>query len=269
MEILNNNLKNKIREIIVKQLNYNNYQLLANKLTEFVDILYKKIPDEKRISYGIVYTIKLLSEFIFNLLSKENLPVLEISKKLYDNSQEFKSKAVALGMLSFYGVKDYTPVLPFFIKSANSDFWNEREITAIFFRKLIKKYPNEMKNFLSSLVNSDSPYIRRFIAETLRPVQENRWFFKNIEYPLSIIEHLFKEAHPYPRTSVGNNLSDISKKLPEVVFKVIKELVSFNNKNSYWIAYRACRNLVKKYPERVKELLNITEYKYKKKIYKL
>ena len=103
----------------------------------------------------------------------------------------------------------------------------------------------------------------------LMPIQpENRWFFKDPEYSLSIIKHLFKEKSFYPRTSVGNLLSDWSKKYPEIVYEIVEELVAENDKNSYWIAYRACRNLVKKEPERVMDLLKTDEYKYKKNIYK-
>ena len=36
--------------------------------------------------------------------------------------------------------------------------------------------------------------------------------------------------------------------------------------NSYWIAYRACRNLVKADPVRVMDLLRVDEYSYKKRI---
>ncbi|MCD4792139.1 MAG: hypothetical protein K8R54_02815 [Bacteroidales bacterium] len=51
------------------------------------------------------------------------------------------------------------------------------------------------------------------------------------------------------------------RKLPELVLNIVKELVASNDKNSYWIAYRTCRNLVKKYPLKVMDLLKIDEYK--------
>ena len=79
---------------------------------------------------------------------------------------------------------------------------------------------------------------------------------------------LFKESSPYPRTSVGNNLSDLARQNPELIYKLVEELVNSENKHSYWIAYRACRNLVKKEPIRVMDLLKVDEYKYKKRIHK-
>jgi 3-methyladenine DNA glycosylase AlkC len=124
-----------------------------------------------------------------------------------------------------------------------------------------------MKEYLLKLVKSKDANIRRFVAETLRPVQENRWFYKNPDYPLSILKNMFRESSSYPRTSVGNNLSDLARQLPDLVYDLVKELVDSGDKNSYWIAYRACRNLVKKDPVKVMDLLKVDEYKYKKRIY--
>ncbi len=70
-----------------------------------------------------------------------------------------------------------------------------REFAQIFFKKLIKKYPDEMKKYLLQLSKSEDPYIRRFVGETLRPVQENRWFYKKPDYPLSILKICLKKIH--------------------------------------------------------------------------
>lgn len=66
---------------------------------------------------------------------------------------------------------------------------------------------------------------------------------------------------------MGNNLSDLARRLPEKVFTIVDELVQSKDKNAYWIAYRACRNLIKKEPKRVMDLLKIDEYRYKKRVY--
>ena len=66
---------------------------------------------------------------------------------------------------------------------------------------------------------------------------------------------------------MGNNLSDLARRLPDLVYELVKELVESGDKNSYWIAYRACRNLVKKEPIKVMDLLRVDEYKYKNRIY--
>jgi 3-methyladenine DNA glycosylase AlkC len=142
-----------------------------------------------------------------------------------------------------------------------------RELAQMFFRKIIKKYPNEMHEFLLRQVKSEDPNIRRFISETIRPVKENRWLYGNPEYSISILKQIFNEKEKYPRTSIGNNLSDLARYLPELVFGIVEDLVRSGDVNSYWIAYRACRNLVKNEPIKVLDLLKVDVYRYKKKVY--
>ena len=48
-----------------------------------------------------------------------------------------------------------------------------------------------------------------------------------------------------------------------MVVYLVDELVASGDKNSYWIAERACRNLVNVEPERVLDALGVDEYHYK------
>jgi 3-methyladenine DNA glycosylase AlkC len=195
--------------------------------------------------------------------------VFTIAAALFDEHAEYRATAVALGMLSFSAVDDgYELVLPYFDRAAASKEWDLREMAQMFFRKIIKAYPDDMQRYLLKLVASENPNIRRFVAEGLRPCIENQWFYKQPEYPLTVLRHLFQESKPYPRTSVGNNLSDLARRLPELVYGLVAELVASGDKNSYWIAYRACRNLVKKEPIQVMDLLGVDTYTYKKRVHK-
>jgi len=268
MNILTDSTKARIRNDIVANVLRKKYDLAIEHVIEVLKEIYANIPDSKRISYGRVYAIQVLSRYLFSSLLEINAPVYEIASDIFTKSSDSRSKAVSLGILSFYGIEDYKRVLPFFESSASSADWNMREFAQMFFRKIIQKYPSEMKNYLLQLVKSEDANIRRFVGETLRPVQENRWFYENPEYPLSILRNMFKESAPYPRTSIGNNLSDLARHLPEIVYSIVKELVESGDVNSRWIAYRACRNLVKKEPLRVMDLLELDEYRYKKKVYK-
>lgn len=268
MQIINQDLATKIKKGIVNSALQGNYFQALNHTSTVLKELYKNIPEKKRISYGRVYTIQVLSKYLFSSLDELAANAFEISEELFERSEEFQTKGVALGILSFYGINDYEKVLPFFEASAASANWGMREFAQMFFRKLIEKWPDEMKRYLLKLTESNDPNIRRFVGETLRPVKENRWFYKSPNYSLSILRKLFKESFEYPRTSVGNNLSDLARHLPDLVFGLIKELVDSGDKNSYWIAYRASRNLVKKEPIRVMDLLHINEYRYKKRVYK-
>jgi 3-methyladenine DNA glycosylase AlkC len=267
LKLLNNEIEAKIQQDIVAALLQKKYDSAIPHVLAVLDALYAAIPDSKRVSFGRVYTIQELSKYLFSRLTTANAEVYEVGSEMFQRSGEFGSKGVALGILSWYGISDYKRVLPFFDAAASSPSWDMREFAQMFFRKIIKAQPDEAKAYLLRLVVSKDPKVRRFVSETLRPVRENRWFYKHPEYPLSILRLLFTEGSAYPRASVGNNLSDLARHLPELVFGLVKELVESGDRNSYWIAYRACRNLVKKEPTRVMELLRVNEYKYKQKVY--
>lgn len=267
MNLLTLELETKIqREILIPAIQ-SNYKLASKNIGPVLQELYANIPEKKRISFGRVHTIKVLAKYLYNYLIEESASTFEIGSQLYAAGKTNWSKGMALGILADYGLMDYQSVLPYFESAAGSDDWDLREHAQMFFRRLIKKYPAEMQTYLLRLVKSDDPNLRRFVSETLRPVQENRWFYKDPDYSLTVLRHLFRERNPYPRTSVGNNLSDLARRLPELVYGLVEELVASGDKNSYWIAYRACRNLVKVEPLRVMDLLRVDEYKYKKAVY--
>lgn len=267
MNLITPEIEKTIRQNIIQPALQGNYTDSLTWITKIIDLLYKSIPDNKRISYGRVHTIKTLSQYLYNELIKLKL-LYKYASFLFKNSTDYKTRGVGLGLLSFYGLEHFNAVLPYFNSAAADTSWDVREFSQMFFRKLIKQYPQESHEFLLKSVCSPDPNIRRFVSETLRPVQENKWFYKQPEYSLSVLEHLFREPKPYPRTSVGNNLSDLARRLPDLVYELVKELAASKNRNSYWIAYRACRNLVKKEPLKVMDLLQIHEYKYKNRIHR-
>jgi len=268
LQIINNDLKTKIKNDIVDNTLQGKYAQAISRVSNVLGELYDNIPENKRVSFGRVYTVQVLSKYLFSCLVELDSNVFETGKAMFEKSEDFQTKGVALGILSFYGIEDYEKVLPYFEASASSTDWNMREFAQMFFRKLIQKWPDETKRYLLKLTKSQNPNTRRFVGATLRPVKENRWFYKNPDYSLSILRKLFSESSEYPRTSVGNNLSDLARHLPELIFGLVEELVASGDRNSYWIAYRACRNLVKKEPIRVMNLLHVDEYRYKRRVHR-
>jgi 3-methyladenine DNA glycosylase AlkC len=263
MDLLTGAVEEKIQGDILDPAVRREYGAAIGGIAAVLAELYANIPAGKRISYGRVHTVKVLAGYLHPRLAALGAPVLDIAAGLYEADGDPLSRGVALGILSLCGLDDYRPVLPFFEAAAAADDWETREIAQMLFRKLIKKHPAEMKAFLLRLVEADDARLRRFVGETLRPVQENRWFYAQPDYSLAVLRRLFRERVAYPRTSVGNGLSDLARRLPELVYGLVEELVASSDKNSYWIAYRACRNLVKRDPIRVMDLLHVDEYRYK------
>jgi 3-methyladenine DNA glycosylase AlkC len=269
MNLFTDELEHAVDRDILHPLLSGQYAPATRHIVEALDILYANIPEKKRISYGRVHTIKVLTQYLYERLRRQSPAALPTITALFDAPADYRATSVALGMLSLWAVDEtYEPVLPYFEKAAASENWDMREMAQMFCRKIIKAYPDRMHDYFSRIVRSDNANIRRFVAEGLRPCIENQWFYKQPDYPLRILRHLFRETAPYPRTSVGNNLSDLARRLPELVYEVVAELVASGDKNSYWIAYRACRNLVKKAPQRVMDALKVDEYRYKKRIHR-
>ena len=262
MNLIDQKVEFDIQNQIIGSLVLDDIKHAVFGIENVLGMMYDLIPDNKRISYGRVHTVKLLSKYLFDkAVDPEKI------KLVFDGTNNWYAKSTALGVISYYALDDYKSYLIYFEKAAADDNWDVREMAQMFFRKLIKKYPEQIQLYLIELTKSKNENIRRFVGETIRPVCENGWFQEKPEYSLNILKHLFKEKSAYPRTSVGNNLSDLARQNPELVCKIVKDLVDSADKNSNWIAYRACRNLVKKEPERIMDLLKVDEYKYKKAKY--
>ena len=268
MQIINGRIAGRIEERLIPLLLNNKLHEAVTETDMLCRQLHAAIPENTRISYGIVFIIRSLAEYLYGRLREDDFPMFSVSSALLERAPNFKVKSVSLCMLSFYGLQHFKVVLTYFEQAAADENWEVREMAQMFFRKIIKGHPQPIHTFLEKLVKSDDVNIRRFVAETLRPVQENKWFYKEPEYPLTILRQLFKEKAPYPRTAVGNNLSDLARRLPELVYSLIKALVACGDKNAYWIAYRACRNLVKKEPLKVMDILQTDIYKYKKRVHR-
>ena len=227
------------------------------------DKIYSDIPDNYRISRGITWVLARISNLIYEKVEDKNI-LKKIALLLYANlDKSDRLQGVPIFLMSYYGINNPVDVFDFFIEIVSSDQWEVREFAALGFKRIIKNNKQIIANWFLKIVHDDNPNIRRFVSETLRPVSENRWLQKEPDYSIEILKSLFKERHKYPRTSVGNNLSDLSKKNPELILKIVKELVEMNNENSYWIAYRSCRNLIKIFPDRVMDILKVDEYHYK------
>lgn len=238
----------------------------TTRLHTLIERIRDDIPEKKRISYGRYSITKKMGEVMFPLLCEKDIDIIQLSTDIFDNPEhdEFV-RSLSIQLLTLQGESGGKPekILPFVEKAAMDDNWIVRECSAGYVRKLIEKYPEKMKKWYLKMVRSKNPLQRRFTCESLRPVADNGWFKKQPEFVFPIISCLFEEHEEYPRTSIGNSLSDWMRIDKEKTLKIVRKLVKSGNKNSYWIAYRACRNLVKKEPLLVMDMLGVDHYKYK------
>lgn len=239
----------------------------STHLAAIIDHIQNDIPDKRRISTGRYSIIKALGEELCPRLGNP----LGFAAALFENPGDAFVRSLGLQILSLWAVdqEGFEQVRPYFESGAGEEDWIVRECASGLARKLIKAFPQTVRAWYLELVKSPDPNLRRYVSESLRPVVENRWFQQEPEYALGVIQHLYKESAPYPRTSVGNNLSDWMRVDQVTTWPIVTELAKNGDINSHWIAYRACRNLVKKEPVLVMKTLGVTEYKYKNRQFNL
>ena len=243
---------------------------ISSDLTGLIDQIRDDIPEKRRVSTGRYSIVKALGLKLYPLLEENEVVVMAFASEIFSLTETDPFiRSLAIQLICLYGSAsaDFETIKPTIEMAAGDEDWIVRECSSGFIRKLIKEYPDQIRSWYLEMVRSKDPNQRRFVSESLRPVVENRWFHKDPEYALAIIRHLFQESAPYPRTSVGNNLSDWMRVNEEITWPIVVELAQNGDKNSYWIAYRACRNLVKKEPLRVMDLLGVDEYKYKNRLH--
>lgn len=241
-------------------------QALA-ELRQLVDDIHAAIPAKQRIGRGITWVLQRTGMLLAAGCSSP-VHLRQVAGQIEQGLQpDERLVGIAIFLMAEYGKSDLQPALEYFARVSNAPFWEGREFAQLAFRRLILPHRVQVFPFLEELAQSSQPNQRRFSSETLRPVVENHWLQKEPQISLSVLRRLFHERHPYPRTSVGNNLSDLSHHNPELILGIAQELASNGDSNSYWIAYRACRNLVRQYPQQVMDLLRVDEYHYKDRNY--
>jgi len=228
------------------------------------DEIHAGIPARQRQSRGITWVLQRLSQLLISECDAHSQETRTLADILFRNlALDDTLVGVPIFIMAEYGKSNPTAVMEFSLLVADSDEWEVREFAAAGLHKIIKPCREVVFPWLRQVAQSDKPNLRRFVSETLRPVTDNRWLNDEPETSLGILRLLFRETHPYPRTSVGNNLSDLARRNPILILGIVKELARSGNKNSYWIAYRACRNMVKESPEEIMDILGIDEYHYK------
>ncbi|MBN2051216.1 MAG: hypothetical protein JW760_12260 [Spirochaetales bacterium] len=243
---------------------------IRENLTRLIERVRSDIPEKKRISLGRYSIVRDLGLEMYPLLAESGVDAFAFGVSLFEkrDADPFV-RSLGVQLVSIHGLEpgSLDEVLEVFRRAAADEDWLVRECSAGFVRKLVKEYPEELRRWYLAMVRSEDPLKRRFASESLRPVADNRWFRNNSDYVFSIIEHLFTEPDAYPRTSAGNALSDWMRIGEERTRALVERLAKSGNRNSYWIAYRACRNLVKKDPLWVLDTLGVEEYKYKDRFF--
>lgn len=124
-------------------------------------------------------------------------------------------------------------------------------------RQFILRYPEATMNQMMIWAKSPHLDVRRLASEGCRPrlpwACDIPFFKKNPKKVLELLKLLRDDQSTYVRTSVANNLSDISKDNPMIFKKTIKMWLGANNARDKMLE-KACNYLMKKADRDIFEL---------------
>ncbi len=127
-------------------------------------------------------------------------------------------------------------------------------------RPLLLKYPGEVLKQMTLWSKHYHHHVRRFASEGCRP--RLPWAMaipqlkKDPSPILPILENLKNDESLFVRKSVANNINDIAKDHPAVVFQLAKNWKGVSD-HTDWIIRHGCRTLLKKADENVYSLFQL------------
>jgi 3-methyladenine DNA glycosylase AlkC len=220
-----------------KIINWNPHtqnHLLFETINNHLKSEYELIPSKEKIGKGIVY----ISKFV----AKEVFCYLNTIKKIDSNTissyvQEFfsygrKNKSLICQHFSLLLLAEFLDTYPenFFEvtnlieKYANDNEWSIRETIGSSIIAGLKKIPEETIEYLNQLANSEKENLRRLSSECLRPTSQIKWLrnASQNERILEILSKLNNDTSIYVRKSVGNNIKDLTKYMPEKILALMQ-----------------------------------------------
>ncbi len=175
---------------------------------------------------------------------EQAIPILKAASSQFSNTFEhmFFPEYTEL-----YGMKHYDismDALEHFTQYSSSEF-------AI--RPFIIKYPEKTMLQMKKWASHENEHVRRLASEGCRPrlpwAMQLPVFVRDPSPVLEILETLKHDESLYVRRSVANNLNDIAKDHPQVVYDIAKSWLGFDE-NTDWLVRHACRTLLKQaHPE--------------------
>ena len=94
MNLLTPVIEEKVQSGIIAAIGRKEYHKAPRQISEILVELHASIPDQKRVSFGIVYTIKVLSEYLYTNLARTGAPIREVGGVLFEESDDTKPRRI-------------------------------------------------------------------------------------------------------------------------------------------------------------------------------
>lgn len=231
-------IKERTREFCAKIKNWDeifNSYAFFKKIDIHLQNEYDLIPEKERIGKGNVYISRYVVKELYSFLKKKlNMPqsnFIQFTIKFLEYKKQTDTLSVFYVALFFLAEyiedfpEDFKKIAPLLKKLANKEDWKLREGVIYPIISVLKKAPAIILPFLSKWSTEGNEYLRRLVAESLRPKAEVKWLRnpeKNDEV-LKILTKIRKDSSLYVRKAVGNNIKDLSKYMPEKMLKLMED----------------------------------------------
>jgi len=212
-------------------------QEMIKNLIEHLQYEYLIIPERERVGKGAIYICKYVAKELVSFLSKtldltaDNY--LELSREIYQfdiKNASLSSKYLSLLILAeFLLISPHSlPQVKSLIELAAADHeWSVRETAIYPIISCLRKEPEITFQYLNYLTSKNNENLRRLVSESLRPSNSVKWLRnadKN-DKVLLILSKIKADNSIYVRKSVGNNLKDLSKYMPEKILDLMENWI--------------------------------------------
>ena len=210
---------------------------LVNQIYKFIKNEYDIIPKNERVRKGMIYISKYVAkemvQYLKDHVNNDKNYYINLTNKSFNLGEKHDNihlQLFALLLLSEYinnFPENIDDIVPLIKKYANHNDWAVRETICFSIISVLRKDPEKILKHINKWIDSDNENLRRLVSESLRPSAQIKWLRisnKN-DKVLEILTKLNKDASIYVRKSVGNNIKDLSKYMPEKILVLMEEWI--------------------------------------------
>ena len=212
--------------------------LIYEKINNFLQKEYDLIPEKERIGKGAVFISRYISKEMIQFLRQEikvnTNYFIEFSENAFNYGENKGYLKILHFTLLFFAEfiaqfpEELENVKHLIEKWANHEEWQIRESTGEAILSGLKKIPENTLDYLIKLAKNNNENLRRLVSESLRPRADVKWLRDSTKNGrvLKILEILRNDASIYVRKSVGNNIKDLTKYMPEKMFNLMESWIN-------------------------------------------
>lgn len=186
--------------------------------------------DVKETILSIESGFKVIKEVSVELYTSiDTVKSKKLADELY-HSETYQERSLAIFLLGYLSVEDSSCLLFLKDEVSKDDNWRVQEILAMAFDYFCSKTGYEKAiPYIEEWLQSSVANVRRAVSEGLRIWTSRPYFKEHPQIAVNYLSSLKDDESEYVRKSAGNALRDISKKYPQLIVDEIS-LWDLNNK---------------------------------------